>query len=64
MTVRARKDHALETRMAGKFLKPGQEYWYRCETRTGSSPIGRFQTTARTIGRFQVASGTQRVNVV
>lgn len=43
-TVRAGKDHALETRMAGKFLKPGQEYWYRFETRTGSSPVGRFQT--------------------
>ena len=44
-TVRARKDHCLETRMAGSFLKPGEEYWYRFETRTGSSPVGRFQTT-------------------
>lgn len=43
-TVRASKDYALETRMAGRFLEPGQEYWYRFETRTGSSPVGRFQT--------------------
>lgn len=43
-TVRARKDHCLETRRAGKYLQPGEEYWYRFETRTGSSPVGRFQT--------------------
>lgn len=43
-TVRARKDHCLETRRAGKYLKPSEQYWYRFETRTGSSPVGRFQT--------------------
>jgi alkaline phosphatase D len=43
-TVRASKDHCLETRVAGKALKPGHEYYYRFETRTGSSPVGRFQT--------------------
>ena len=30
--------------MAGKFLKPGEEYFYRFETRTGTSPVGRFRT--------------------
>jgi len=53
-TVRARKDHCLETRMAGKFLKPGQEYWYRFETRTGSSPVGRFQTSPAADSRAPV----------
>ena len=43
-TVRASKDHCLETRVAGKALKPGHEYFYRFETRTGSSPVGRFRT--------------------
>jgi alkaline phosphatase D len=53
-TVRARKDHCLETRMAGSFLKPGEEYWYRFETRTGSSPVGRFQTAPAADSRAPV----------
>ncbi len=37
-------DHTVEARVAGKFLKPGREYYYRFETRTKSSPVGRFRT--------------------
>ncbi len=42
--ARAARDHTVETRLAGKALQPGREYFYRFETRTGSSPVGRFRT--------------------
>jgi alkaline phosphatase D len=40
----AKRDHTVEKRVKGRFLKPGREYWYRFETRSGSSPVGRFRT--------------------
>ncbi len=42
--ARAGRDHTVETRLSSKALKPGREYFYRFETRTGSSPVGRFRT--------------------
>ena len=33
LIVRAASDHTVETRVAGKFLKPGEEYFYRFETK-------------------------------
>ena len=44
LLVRAGRDHTVEARVAGKFLKPGEEYFYRFESRTRSSEVGRFQT--------------------
>ena len=41
---RAARDHTVETRLRSKALKPGREYFYRFETRSGSSPVGRFRT--------------------
>ena len=38
------RDHTVETRLRSRRLKPGREYFYRFETRTGSSPVGRFRT--------------------
>jgi alkaline phosphatase D len=34
----------VETRVAGRLLQPGSEYFYRFETRDRSSPVGRFRT--------------------
>ncbi len=42
--ARAGRDHTVETRLRSKALEPGGEYFYRFETRTGSSPVGRFRT--------------------
>ena len=44
LRARAGRDHTVETRLRSKALKPGREYFYRFETRTGSSPVGRFRT--------------------
>jgi len=44
LRARAGRDHTIETRLRTKALKPGREYFYRFETRTGSSPVGRFRT--------------------
>ena len=40
------RDFTARTTVRSRRLKPGERYWYRFETRTGSSPVGRF-TTAR-----------------
>ena len=34
----------MEARLAGKYLKPGEEYFYRFETRSTESQVGRFRT--------------------
>ena len=44
VTVRGKYDHTVEARLAGKFLKPGREYFYRFETKTKESQVGRFRT--------------------
>ena len=45
LRARAGRDHTVETRLrAPKALKPGRQYYYRFETRSGSSPVGRFRT--------------------
>ncbi len=40
------RDFTARATVRTRRLKPGERYWYRFETRTGSSPVGRF-TTAR-----------------
>ena len=42
--ARARRDHTVKVRVADERLKPGEEYFYRFETREKSSPVGRFRT--------------------
>ena len=44
LVARGKYDHAVETRVAGRFLKPGEEYFYRFETKTKESEVGRFRT--------------------
>ncbi len=44
LIVRGKYDHTVEARVAGKFLKPGEEYFYRFETKTKESQVGRFRT--------------------
>ena len=44
LIVRGRYDHTVQARVAGKFLQPGEEYFYRFETRTRQSDVGRFRT--------------------
>jgi alkaline phosphatase D len=38
----AARDHTVKARVAG--LKPRERYWYRFETATATSPVGRFRT--------------------
>lgn len=40
----AKRDHTVEAHIRGRFLKPGEEYFYRFETRSTHSPVGRFRT--------------------
>jgi alkaline phosphatase D len=40
------RDYTARTTVRSRRLKPSERYWYRFETATGSSPVGRF-TTAR-----------------
>ena len=42
--ARARRDHTVKLRVRDRRLKPGEEYFYRFETREKSSPVGRFRT--------------------
>ena len=44
--VLAREAHgfAAKTRVDSRRLKPGEQYFYRFATRSGSSPVGRFRT--------------------
>ena len=44
LVLRGKYDHTVEARLAGKYLKPGEEYFYRFETRSTESQIGRFKT--------------------
>jgi phosphodiesterase/alkaline phosphatase D-like protein len=44
VTASAKRDHTVETKIGGKKLKPGREYFYRFETRTTESAVGRFRT--------------------
>jgi alkaline phosphatase D len=44
VTARAERDHTVETQIVSRHMKPGQEYYYRFETATGSSRVGRFRT--------------------
>lgn len=44
LRVTPRRDNTVETRLRSKRLKPGNEYFYRFETKSGSSPVGRFRT--------------------
>ncbi len=44
LIARGQHDHTVEARIAGKFLKPNEEYFYRFETRTKESEVGRFRT--------------------
>jgi len=44
LIVRGKLDHTVEARVAGKFLKPGEEYFYRFETKRRESQVGRFRT--------------------
>ena len=38
------RDNTVEKRLRSKRLSPGSEYYYRFETKSGSSPVGRFRT--------------------
>ncbi len=38
------RDNTVETRLRSRRLSPGSEYFYRFETRSGSSPVGSFRT--------------------
>ena len=40
----ARRDHTVKLRLRDRRLKPGEQYFYRFETRERSSPVGRFRT--------------------
>ena len=40
----ARRDHTIKLRLRDDRLKPGEQYFYRFETRERSSPVGRFRT--------------------
>ena len=42
--ARARKGHTVKVRVADRALKPGEEYFYRFETREKTSDVGRFRT--------------------
>jgi alkaline phosphatase D len=42
--ARANADHTVETRLLGRFMQPGREYFYRFYTRNAESPVGRFRT--------------------
>jgi alkaline phosphatase D len=42
LTARAGSDHTVKARIGG--LKPHERYYYRFETRSEDSPVGRFQT--------------------
>ena len=42
--ARARLDHTIKLRLRDRRLKPGEQYFYRFETRERSSPVGRFRT--------------------
>jgi alkaline phosphatase D len=53
----AKRDHTVETRVSGKALKPGQEYFYRFETRNRSSEVGRFRTARPADSRQPVRIG-------
>jgi len=57
--VRARSssDHTVETRLRGKFLKPGREYFYRFHTKNVDSPVGRFRTLPPSDSREPVRVG-------
>jgi alkaline phosphatase D len=44
IAARAKNDYAIQTRIGGTKLKPGNEYFYRFETKTRHSPVGRFKT--------------------
>jgi alkaline phosphatase D len=41
--ARAREDHTVETRVFGRAIRPGRQYYYRFETRDRSSEVGRFR---------------------
>ena len=42
--ARADADFTVHRTLFSKKLRPGERYWYRFETRDGSSPVGRFKT--------------------
>ncbi len=42
--ARARRDHTVKLRFTHPRLEPGEQYFYRFETRERSSPVGRFRT--------------------
>lgn len=44
VVARAAHDHTIKARVGGRFLKPGERYWYRFEGAHSHSPVGRFQT--------------------
>ena len=38
------RDHTVRVAVSGSGLRPGEQYWYRFFTRSGSSPVGRVRT--------------------
>ncbi|MEJ7790284.1 MAG: alkaline phosphatase D family protein, partial [Thermoleophilaceae bacterium] len=38
------RDNTVEIRLRSRKLKPGNQYFYRFETKAGSSPVGKFRT--------------------
>jgi alkaline phosphatase D len=42
--VEPARDHTVHVRVAGRMLRPGEEYFYRFHTRRTDSPVGRFRT--------------------
>lgn len=42
--VRAKRDHTAHVRLRSKRLKPGEQYFYRFESRNAESVVGRFKT--------------------
>jgi phosphodiesterase/alkaline phosphatase D-like protein len=42
--ARPARDHSVQARVRASALRPGEQYWYRFFSRTGSSPVGRVRT--------------------
>ncbi len=51
------RDHTVHTRIKGRPLRPGEEYFYRFETRRSGSEVGRFRTARPADSREPVRIG-------
>jgi len=53
----ASRDFTARTRITGRALRPGEQYWYRFATRTTDGPVGRFRTARPADSREPVRIG-------